>query len=711
MFTGREAELERVESAFGQVKLAFIDGVAGVGKTTLALALAERWNQTVVFCRAAEETLEALIDDARLSLGPPQRPEPADNPSRILDLVRRLEEQSALLIVDDAHLLGAEACADLGNELALRLDRARAIFTSRQRWSKSVRSPEHMELHLEGLGPGAARRLWSGLDELYGTTDGFDAALDRSRGNPLFLRQAHAGPLADEDPLTRAVADLPPSARRLGVSLALAGQPLPSDVLQSVLGSEGPGALRTLVLSLIVEVDGKKSVRLHDLFREALERSSNEGEIRELRSQLARAVMGSALEPRIRLREVTRQLGALARYAELEEFLLKQVGDAVRKGATGELLRCMDRVAASDRSMALRIERARCIGRHYDQRLAFAELRKLLLESGPEPPPELRYALAEAAYDSCRAAEVLATLEPLIRERRVSEELYLDSLARYTAALTLVGRGEEGRAILAEEEKRTTEPAVRARLALHLAMLHNADEEYAEAAQTLARTRSLIDENAIEENAIYVPLTLAVIFARAGRFDESDALLTRIDLDASFEDESAQEFVTASRASIRFERGDRMGALEDRIVAQRRNEALGNVHYDLTNAVWHSRLLFALGRAKQADALLCRAIEQAKELGCLGMVARLERSRQHDPATQIGARTSRPSQGRNSELARWLAFEALRAAARGESTARESLVEAEPLCRESRLRARARGPRPVPSRAGPRGRQRHRGAS
>lgn len=681
LFTGRDAELARVESAFSRVKLAWIDGVAGVGKSTLALAYAERWPGPVVVCQAGALPLEALLDDARMALGPPEPPEPRDNASRMRDLIRRLEAKVALIVLDDAHKLEKSACAELVNALSAQLDKARAIVTSRQRWEGSASSPDHAELHLEGLDPEAARKLWTSLDELYGPAEGFERARDRWHGNPLFLRRAHLGTRGQDDPVKSQVHDLADGPRRLGVALALASRALPVVAL-SRIGTDGDSALRELETALVVEVDSEGNARVHDLFREALLASASDAELSELRGELAHALTETAIDSRVRLREVTRQLAALERFQELDAFLLARVAEAVRSGATGELLRSIERVPESERSIALRIERARCIGRHYDQRLAFAELERLLAEAGEHPPPELSFAFAEASYDRCCVEQVLSTLAPVLARDDVTPSLRLNALARYTAALTVMGRGDEGRKVLLAEEERATDPAARARLALHVAMLHNADEEYGKAASALGRARLLVDENAIEENAVYVPLTFAVIYARAGRFTESDALLSGIDLHAAFEDESAQEFVTASRASLSFERGDRQSALADRLVAEHRNEALGNVHYDFTNAIWHSRLLFALGRRHEASTLIEAALPRARELGCAGIEARLERSRERDPVREVRRDLPRPAAGRRSELGRWLALTALRAAIAGSASAERALREAEPECTE-----------------------------
>jgi hypothetical protein len=652
LFTGREVELARLDAALSRVSVAWIDGVAGVGKTTLALAFAARFQGPVVICDGASAPLDALVDDARLALGPKARPEPRSRAERFEDLARRMEAAGALIVIDDAHLLPPEGCTELVRLLA-GCARAKGLFTSRRRFADDGRAPDHAELGLRGLERDAALRLWTSLDELHGSRSGFDVAQARFHGNPLLLRRAHAGCL-DDEPLSTQLLELPPSARSVALRLALAKTPLPAHAFER-------DPLEALAHALVIEIDGAREVTLHDLFREALIERATEDEIRAARRALVESLRTAALEPAREIREVARQLAALGDFSELERFLLSVATRAVRAGATGELLRAMDAVPHELRSMALAIERARCVGRHYDGLLAFEELSRLIGACGAVPA-ELAFAYAEAAYDLCRAQCVVESLEPWLSRDDLDPDLRVRMLCRFTAALTVLGRGDEGRRRLVAAERRTTDASLRARLALQIAMLFNADERYGEAAETLARARILLEANAIDENAVYVPLTFAVILSRAGRFAESDALLSTLDLNTEMEDESAREFVTASRASLAFERGDRMAALELRLRARRGNEGLGNVHYDFTNAIWHSRLLFALGRRSEAHALIDGALERARQLGCGGIEARLERSRQSDPVRELARVLERPLPPveRRGERARALALAALR---------------------------------------------------
>ena len=671
LFVGRETELSRLGSAFARVSVAWLYGVGGVGKTTLARAFADHAPGPVVFCDAGSAPLDALLDDARRELGPKSRPEPRDTRRRIEDLAVRLNQRRATWIVDDAHELGDDAAGRLVEALASRLAGGHAIFTSRHRLAVSVRAPDRLELAVEGLGADAARELWVSLDELYGTQAGFERALRRSAGNPLLLRRAHAGPLDEEDLLGGELAKLEGDARTLALVLSVADRALPMAALEALLpeGRLRP-ALRALSTSLVAEVDAAGDTRIHDMFREALLSRVADDEQRGARADLVRVLPSAALEPKGLIRELSRHLTELGRFEELDALLRERAAEVIRAGATGELLRCMDLVPVEQRSLALSIERARCVGRHFDLGRAYEELGELHRRIDPAPP-ELAYALAEAAYDQCRPAQAEALLRPLLAHPEASRELQSRARVRLAAALTLEGRGDEGRALLAGAAEPESDPKTRARLALQEAMTYNAEEEFERAAACLGRARCLLEDAGLDEHAIYVPLTFAVIYSRAGRVAESDALLARLDLDVETEDDSARIFILASKASLLFDRGERLASLELRREAERLNEPLGGVHYGLTGALWLSRTLFALGRRREARAALEPALARARALDCRALAARLERAPAYDPREQIEAPGVIPAREKRGDFVRARVLEALAAAALGDRAGAE----------------------------------------
>lgn len=667
LFTGRDAELARLSRALDRVSVGWIFGVAGVGKTTLAAAYAARGGRPVIFVHAAGGSLDALLDEARLALGPRARPEPRDTEARLADLFRRLESRKALLVVDDAHLLGDDVAAALARRVSEVVSEARVLFTSRHRLESDPRAPDRLELQLGGLAEAEARLLWAGLDELYGAASGFEAALARSAGNPLLLRQAHAGVPDGGDRVGGEVARVDADARDLALVLAVAQTSLPRADLAR------PELLSKLATVLAIDASAER-VRLHDLFRESLLASESAAAITRAREAVLELLPRVDLAVAARVRETTAQLVALGRVAELDAFLLERSVEMVQSGATGELLRAIDAVPAEQRSLALQIERARCLGRHFDMRAAYDELRRLMAAGG-ERPVELAYAFAEAAYDMCRAREVVETLEPVLSQSTLSPEMRVRCLSRFAAAHTVLGKGGEGRRLLRAAQHELSDAMLCARLALHEAMLENADELYDQASVTLGRARVLWDRAVIDENAVYAPLLCAVMYARAGRFAESDALMAKLGLDAPTEDESAEIFMLASRASLAFERGERVAALELRQQAQRMNQLLGGVHYDLVGGMWLSRNLFALGRSTEARAELERALSQATALGCFGIAERLERTRCFDPVVQIEHLPPAPPPAeRRGDAARHWSLAALRRAAAGDPRGAEAAI-------------------------------------
>jgi len=666
LFVGRETELARLSSALDRVSVAWLFGVGGVGKTSLALAFARSWPQKVVYCDAGSAPLDALVDDARRELGKRARPEPRDTQARLADLVRRLDASKALWVVDDAHELGDVAAGGLVETLAKELHSGRAIFTSRHRLAVSSRASDRLELGVEGLREEAARGLWTSLDELYGPAAGFEHALRRSAGNPWLLRRAHAGPLGEDPSPGPELDELPPDARSLALTLAIADRPLPMTMLEELLpnGRLRP-ALAVLATRLVVDVDAGGATRIHDLFREALLGRSSAEERCVAESELVRLLEHSELDEKSKVRALTRHLVALGRFDDLDRALKDHAAGVIRAGATGELLRCMELVPPERRSLELSVERARCIGRHYDLPRAYHELTQLAEGPGP-PAPELAYALAEAAYDQCLPRRAEALLEPLLLSPELDPELRVRALVRLSAALTLEGRGEEARARLAEARAQAPTQAVAARLALQEAMTLNAEEDWERAASALGRARSLIEFQTLDEHAVYVPLTFAVILSRAGRIAESDALLEKLDLDVETEDDSARIFILASKSSLLLDRGDRLRSLEIRLEAQRLNEPLGGVHYGLTGALWLSRTLFVLGRRSAAERVRAPALALARQLGCLTLARRLERSSLWDPLEQLENPTRGAPLQKRGEYCRERALAALSAAARGD---------------------------------------------
>jgi hypothetical protein len=80
LFIGRGAQLAQIERALARVAVAWIHGVGGVGKSTLAYAFASRWPHPTAYGKAGGGVgLAALLDDAHRQLGPSAASEPSSD--------------------------------------------------------------------------------------------------------------------------------------------------------------------------------------------------------------------------------------------------------------------------------------------------------------------------------------------------------------------------------------------------------------------------------------------------------------------------------------------------------------------------------------------------------------------------------------------------------------------------------------------------------
>src|SRR5207248_7546466 len=122
LFVGRDAELARLRDKLKQVPIAVIYGVAGIGKSTLACALAASWDGPVAYRKAGDgEPVAALLDDVRRQLAGGPVSEAATDDERLEDLVQRMDATRALWLLDDLHRLEATARAALVRALGQSL--------------------------------------------------------------------------------------------------------------------------------------------------------------------------------------------------------------------------------------------------------------------------------------------------------------------------------------------------------------------------------------------------------------------------------------------------------------------------------------------------------------------------------------------------------------------------------------------------------------
>jgi diguanylate cyclase (GGDEF)-like protein len=131
-FFGRMAELDAIEYLFTQTRALTITGIAGIGKTRVALEFARRTLQN--FPDGVWFVDIARITDAELVVGSvmyvlSQNEEPGKQP--VATLVRRIGERRMLIVLDNCQRL-IEECATLAEALLRKCPNVAIIATCRQ---------------------------------------------------------------------------------------------------------------------------------------------------------------------------------------------------------------------------------------------------------------------------------------------------------------------------------------------------------------------------------------------------------------------------------------------------------------------------------------------------------------------------------------------------------------------------------------------------
>ena len=678
IFVGRQSEIARVEEMLTRVKVAVIYGVGGVGKSTLAYAVAARWTRPIVHhAVVGDEPLAALVDDVRRQLARGPVPEITREDERTLSLARKLDESETLLLLDDIHRLDARSRTPFVELLSRTLRRGRVIATSRELVSADAAEADRFELRLEGLDLANARALWSSLDELYGPSGGFEEAWVRSRGNPFLLRRAHAGGLED-DPVAATVASLSPDEHLLAGLLAIAEIPLPTRLVLSVLPQERARIiLRQLVTRMIVTLDEPRGCALHDLFRGPVCDSLTADERRRLHEILAHRLEVAPLDPVVRIREVTRQLRSMGNYAEAGTYLLEHSRQLVRHGATGELLRALEAIPAEHRSFDVRICHARTLGRLLDLPRSYLELQQLS-EEAPQNKFDLKVALGNVAMLTANLSVAERVLTDVLGQRDLSWALRTRATVLYGLTLTAQGRGAQARALLAEAEQRTSHSLDRGYLSICLGFSLWFDGQLAAAEEPVLRARMFFEkESASFRAANYVPFFLTALFANLGKLKQASEALEQSELSLkNSEDLRMRAVVRVTRAIYCFEAGQRSAAIEELAKVHATFERAGETLNCLWTECWMARCLLLLGHRREGLQLAERAELEIRRHGILPFLRLLQRAREDDPIAQVTVAESRqPDSNKRSEVVRARALAALRAASSGDSRAADALQQ------------------------------------
>jgi tetratricopeptide (TPR) repeat protein len=600
IIVGRDDELGRMRAAHVDVPVAIIYGIAGVGKSTLALAYASRWTGPVAYVNVhAALTIAELADAIHQSLSVVRHDVARDDGERLAEMWADIERCGCLAIIDDLHLLPPATQHAIVNTGAHALRRARLVAVSRELIPISSCKPDRLQLRLDALDCSSARILWERLIELYGPGHDFQTAWLRSRGNPLLLRQAHRATLPEQHPLEASVRGLRPDERRLANVFAVARRRLPRDAVMRLPIPGVSHAMHVLMIRLIVDVTPDEQYQMHDLWREVVTGELDRDARQMASADLVVALQDSTLDPLARVLETAWHLRYLGRHAEVGALLLAHSADLVRRGATADLLHEIDELPANELTADLLVLRARTLARGMQIRRAHQDLRGLL-DAG-NPAPQVRFFLASSATLIGRFDDAHRILQELADGAALA--LDLRQLARLGLAWNHVNRGAmaDARALLDELE--TTAPQPRSRtLPLRLFMLALEGQHERAADLAVDWLRWVRDSPEGLRSRQVTPFLAATMLAAAGRFAEADEVVQRIEDSVHAPAESIE--LAWTRMWIRCERGERIAPLAYFRDVQRVLERGGH----LVGAVWTRavtcRLLFVLGRRQQALAAL-----------------------------------------------------------------------------------------------------------
>ena len=161
MLVGRESDLRQIRDALDRHRLATLVGPGGVGKTTLARALAEEFPaDSVLFASLASLDAPDLVEAAAGQLGF----------ASFAELLDQATSQQWLIVLDNCeHVL--DAAAELAEAVLEATDKTRVLATSRERLEVADERVLRLEpLSTEGA-PSPAAELFLAIARQRGATD------------------------------------------------------------------------------------------------------------------------------------------------------------------------------------------------------------------------------------------------------------------------------------------------------------------------------------------------------------------------------------------------------------------------------------------------------------------------------------------------------------------------------------------------------------
>lgn len=657
-------------SVCGAGRLVFVEGEAGIGKTTLlrSFAQAQRDRLPIYWggcdALATPRPLGALDD----ILGCAGAPSEGDRHRQFVAFLDLMTERSALVVIEDLHWADG-ATLDLLRYAGRRMPRTRSLLVA------SFRNDELVPAHplrgvLGDLATTGVLRLaptplsLDAVRALCGDRDIDAAELHRrTSGNPFFVTEvlatAPAGrqlPPHVADAVLARAARLSPAARALLDAAAVAGPRAEAALLRALVPTDG-GAMAECLATGVLQADSQQLVFRHELARLAVCAAMTPAQSAALHRACLRALQSPALAAVDTARLVHHAAGA-GDAAAVRCLAPLAAQEAARRGAhreaashwalaAGQAAGAAERAHALDQQatqvqmvgeLAQAIDaRRRAIAQWMDAgepaQAAVSQSRLALLLSmagrGTESDMAIEQALARLPGDAAPGTALLVQ-----RAAAGLRMLVQDS----AAAIRLIAP------VLAEAERRQDRAGlVHALLTLGSAQL--AADQMDEGMQALARAVSLAEAVGDDQMLGMVLANFGSACAEMLRLPQADALLQRGLAFCSERDLDSQRLYQLSwLANVRLMQGrwDDAGAAAEEVIGERRAAPIATI-----------MALVALGRlhARRGDpgaawAVLDRASALATNAGALQRLgpvhaaraeAALIEGRPEDAAREAGA--------------------------------------------------------------------------
>lgn|GEM_PF-2119004 len=628
---GRTGELTRILDHLGDEVVFLICGVAGIGKTELAIRAIEciearpAWRNARFLDVAVPPGAHPSHAIARLRLasGAVGRAEAASLEDALAPVVAALDAVPTVVRLDDLHHLTDDEAGRMLGYLTRHLRTSCVIATSRRALPLPPSCPTACVIRLTPLADGDAHRMVALLAELLGLPElNAAAVVGRAGGSPFYLQHEVAAlpdsRRRDADVLEESLAQLDDDARRALIRVATLTGPGPVAAVGADLGGEP--TLGRLARRFLVELtDGV--VRAHDLVRTTILRVTGPDDRRDAhrwaadrhRAWLADDPAAHAMHAV----EVIRHLRAAGDRDPALGFMLAHHRAIARAGLDHLLLESLTDLRGGGPERDFAIELAR--GQVYLRQSRVAEARAIVVAHADDPraaasQPYLNLASAVAM----RAGDLDAVERALVAARAlVASPGARRRLTLAMADLTSIrGAGADARALLGDPDAvgGATTASGRARWQRSLVISLIFEQRHAEASAAAGGYRRARTGQAGDLD-VQIAMLEVVALAELGEADDCRALIDDVIAPAARAGalrEKAAEFYVGLAAWA-------AGALVDARRAFERVRAylIASCDAVLAGIVGHylGRTLLALGDADAAHRLLAETAHRAAQFG------------------------------------------------------------------------------------------------